>query len=364
VNSFWIGLISAVVATNQTNSLKSVVTRSTGIEIAPAAANSGNAEKSKGAAAKSKSPRGKETTAINTNSPVELEYLQLLALDDAAQADVQRWLKEEEAFMKQGGGTPDGAIPLKIEKRLEEVEEAYKKFLKQNPRHARALLAYGSFLGEQGREEESVKQLDKAMELDPTLPSVWNNLANYYGHRGPVKKAFEYYAKATELDPSEAIYFHNWAVTVYLFRKDAMEHYKISETEVFDKALDLYRKAIKLDPSNFVLHSDYAQSFYGTKPPRWKDGLVAWQEAMPKAGDEVERQGVLVHYARIKMNLGQLEEARKDLNALTHEMYQGIRKTLEKKLARLESESKQNKKEEPSGKSGSEPDKENPPKDT
>ena len=125
------------------------------------------------------------------------------------------------------------------------------------------------------------------------IPRAWNNLANYYGHRSPVKKAFEYYAKAIELDGNESVYYHNLAVTVYLFRTDAEEYYHLTEQQVFDKALDLYRKAIALDPDNFVLFSDYAESFYGTKPPRWQDGLAAWTEALKIAHDDLERRGRL-----------------------------------------------------------------------
>jgi len=58
-----------------------------------------------------------------------------------------------------------------------------------------------------------------------------------------VKKAFDYYAKAIELNPQEPIYYHNFGTTVYLFRKDAMDFYGITEQQVYDKALGLYSKA-------------------------------------------------------------------------------------------------------------------------
>ncbi|MEO6036554.1 MAG: hypothetical protein ABIQ35_14990, partial [Verrucomicrobiota bacterium] len=186
-----------------------------------------------------------------------------------------------------------------------------------------------------------VKHWERARELDPKNPAAWNNLANYYGHRSPLAKAFEYYAKAIELDPTEPVYFQNFATTVYLFRKDAMEYYKIDETEVFDKALDLYRKAMKLAPTDFILASDYAQSFYGTKPPRMQDGLVAWTDVLKIARDEVEREGVRIHLARINWKLHHFDEARQQLAAVTNEMYSVTKRRLLKNVDEEENPAKQ-----------------------
>jgi tetratricopeptide (TPR) repeat protein len=155
---------------------------------------------------------------------------------------------------------------------------------------------------------------------------VYNNLANIYGHDGPTKKAFEYYAKAIELNPSESVYYHNFGTTVYLFRKDAREYYGITEQQVFDKALELYAKAIKLDPTNFPLASDIAQTYYGIKPTRTEDALRSWTNALALARDEVEREGVYLHLARIKLHAERFDEARAHLNTVTNEMYMALKK--------------------------------------
>jgi cytochrome c-type biogenesis protein CcmH/NrfG len=101
---------------------------------------------------------------------------------------------------------------------------------------------------------------------------------------------------------------------------------------VFDKSLELYRKAIKLAPDDFVLFSDYAETYYGTNPPRWKDGLEAWTEALNVAHDDVEREGVYVHLARINIKLGHFDDARVRLNGLTNEMYAHFKKILTRNL--------------------------------
>lgn len=303
-----IGLLSALVSTNQPAAVSNVVAKTTGISV----------------------------EIPNPNDPVEVEYLKLLEEDDAAQTEADQWILEDRSATNRST-----TLTLKIEQRFASVKKGYEDFLRRNPNHVRAHLAFGSFLQEIREEEEGVKHWEKAREIDPKNPASWNNLANYYGHHSPVKKSFEYYAKAIELNPNEPVYHWNFATTVYLFRKDAMEFYGINETQVFNKALDLYRAAMKLSPNDFILASDYAQSFYGTKPPRYKEGLAAWTDVMKIARDEVEREGVRIHLARINWKLNNFDDARKHLNAITNEMYSVTKTRLLKNVNESEKKSEQ-----------------------
>ncbi len=309
VSKLLVGLLSALVSTNQPAAVSNLVENTTGLSV----------------------------QIPNPNDPVEREYLKLLAEDNSAQAEVDKWILESQSNPNLSVAT----LTLRINQRFEPVKKSYKDFLERNPKHVQAHLAFGSFLNEIREEEEGVKQWEKARELDPKNPAGWNNLANYYGHRGPVKTAFEYYAKAIDLNPDEPVYRWNFATTVYLFRKDAMEFYEINETQVFDKALNLYRQAMKLAPDNFILASDYAQSFYGTKPPRSKEGLVAWTDVMKIARDDVEREGVRIHLARINWKLGNFSEARQQLNLITNQMYETTKKKILQNVDASEKEPKQ-----------------------
>lgn len=305
-----IGLLGVLLSTNQPAAASNLVKEATGLSV----------------------------SVVNTNDPVDVEYHKLLDEDDNARAEVDKWIKDSNAIEEKGGGK---TVTLKgrIEQRFADVKKSYENFLQRHPKHAAAHLAYGAFLNELGEDYEGSVEMEKALELDPKNPAAWNNLANYYGHRSPVKKAFEYYQKAIDLDPKEAVYYWNFATTVYLFRKDAMEYYKINEQEVFDKALDLYRQAIKLDPTNFELAADYANSFYGTKPPRWEDGLKAYQSALKVARDDIERQGIYTHLARIEINLEKFDDAHNHLNQVTNQMYLHLKQTLTKNLEKAEKKS-------------------------
>jgi tetratricopeptide (TPR) repeat protein len=260
-----------------------------------------------------------------------------MAGDDAAQDEVDKWIRDNNAFAAQGAGESKAELNKRIFARFESVRKGYEDFLKRYPDNARGHLAYGSFLNDIGDEEAALAQNEKAAQLDPKNPATWNNLANYYGENGPLTNAFIDYAKAIELNPREPVYYQNFATTVYLYRKDAREFYGINEAQVFDKALELYRKAVQLDPDNFPLATDYAQSYYGIRPLRTNDALVAWTNALNIAHDDVEREGVFVHLARIKMAAGRYTEARAQLEAVTNSMYADLKARLERNLAQRES---------------------------
>lgn len=273
---------------------------------------------------------------VPANDPVEREYLKILAEDNSAQAEIDKWIEEANEFAQKGATLPQATLKSRIDQRLKPVQDLYDRFLEKNPKHTAARLAYGSFLMDVRDEEGAEQQWEKARKLDPANPAAWNNLANHYGHRGPVKKAFEYYEKAIDLNPNESVYYQNFATTVYLFRKDAMEYFKIEEQKVFDRALDLYQKALKLDPANFPLATDWAQTYYGIKPPRLEEALNAWRAVHKIARDDIERQGVEVHLARVQINRGEFSEARRHLNHVTNDLYGELKRRLTRNLGEKE----------------------------
>lgn len=278
----------------------------------------------------------------NANDPADKEYQELLEKDDAAQEEADRWIKDNQAFQSKGAGIENALLTLKIQQRFEPVAKAYENFLQRHPDHVRGRLAYGSFLNDIGKEAEAVAQWNRAKEMDPKNPAAWNNLANYFGHRGPVTNAFSYYEKAIDLNPKESVYYQNFATTVFLFRKDAMEYYKIDEQKVFDKALGFYRMALKLDPQNFVLANELAQSYYGIRPARTIAAIDAWRQALKLAKDDLQREGVYIHLARNEMTVNQFGEARQHIDAVTNQNYMEIKQRLLKNLETREARASTN----------------------
>jgi tetratricopeptide (TPR) repeat protein len=308
VNELLIGLVGALIATNQPLAVSNLIQQHTGVSV----------------------------TMVNPNDPAEKELTQLMAGDEAALVEVDKWIRDNNAFAAQGAGEPREALNRRILARFESVRKDYEDFLRRYPDFARGHLAYGSFLNDIGEEEAAGAQYGKAAQLDPKNPAAWNQLANYCGEHGPLTNAFVDYAKAIELNPAEPVYYQNLATTVYLFRKDARAFYGISEEQVFDKALALYRKAVQLAPDNFPLAADYAQTYYGIRPLRTNDALGAWTNALQIAHDDNEREGVYIHLARIKMAAGRFAEAHAHLNDVTNAAFADLKHRLERNLAERE----------------------------
>lgn len=271
-----------------------------------------------------------QTPPSEKPDPIEEEYYRILELDDAALTKIDEWIRASQ----RPDASEAGSIALagRIKAEIAPVREAYEQFLKKHPNHARALLTYASFLTDIGVEREALPHLLKATEADPTLPAAWNNLANYYGHNGDVKKAFGHYEKAISLSPNEAVYYHNFGTSVFLFRKDVKEHYGITETEVFDKALELYGKALKLSPNNFDLAEDIAQTYYGirtsdspSKMARPDEAIRAWRHAESVAPADFEKQGVYIHLARAYIDKGDFAKAQRELDRVELPIYQELK---------------------------------------
>ncbi|HZL78576.1 MAG TPA: hypothetical protein VFC17_06960, partial [Candidatus Limnocylindrales bacterium] len=283
-----IGLLSALLSTNQPQAVSNLVQQHTGVSV----------------------------PLVDVNDPAERELRNLMIGDDAAMDEVNSWISTNSIARTNTPAIEE--LNQRIIARFDVVKHGYDGFLRNHPDSARGFLAYGSFLNDTGDEDGAKVQYENSRQLDPKNPAVWNQLANYFGEHGGLTNAFADYTEAIRLDPAEPVYYQNFATTVYLYRKDAREFYNLNEQQVFDKALGLYQQAMKLAPQSLVLAVDYAESYYGIKPLRTNDALVAWTNALTIAKDDNEREGVLLHLARVKISAGFYDEAQVHLDAVTN----------------------------------------------
>lgn len=282
----------------------------------------------------------------DANDPFGAELRKLMEADDAAQKEADDWIQARRKSGKSETEEEKVAFRGVILARFAPVRKGYELFLEAHPQHAKARLAFGNFLNDIGEEEGAEAQWEKARECDPKDPATWNQLGNFHGHSGDVRKAFEYYAQAIELDPGQSLYYQNLATVVFLFRKDAMEVYHLTEPQVFEKAMDLYRQALARDPENFRLAAEVAQTYYGIKTPKSGDpktdaqaqrkltdeALEAWRLAFKLASLDLERESVHLHLCRWQINSGRYDEARQSLNLVTNLALAESKRVLLKKL--------------------------------
>lgn len=291
-----------------------------------------------------------EGGASEADERVERKFQKLMEFDDAVQAEIEEWIQITLTNRIGDATIQQGILRSRIQDRLEPVRKAYEKFIADYPNHARARLAFAGFLRDIGRDQEALAQMEKARELAPNLPAVWNNLGNYYGHNGPATNAFACYEKAIELNPKEGLYYGNLARTIHLFRASAGAYYRLSEAEVIAKAQGLYRKSLELDPGNFITATELAQTYYALKPPPPRpdapepppsqqladSALAAWEAALKLARDDVEREGVLIHIARWQVESGRLDAARQTLAKIKDSLHQAAKAELEKAVQQAE----------------------------
>jgi tetratricopeptide (TPR) repeat protein len=302
VSDLTIGLLGALLATNQPQAVSNLVQRHTGVAL----------------------------PIVDVNDPAERELHNLMLGDDAAMDEVNQWISTNSVPHSDTNGV--ALFNQKILARFDVVKHNYDIFLRNHPDSARGYLAYGSFLNDIGDEDGAEVQYKNSRQLDPKNPAVWNQLANYYGEHGELTNAFAGYTEAIRLDPAEPVYYQNFATTVYLYRKDAREFYGINEQQVFDKALGLYRQAMKLAPDNLVLATDLAESYYGIRPMRTNDALASWTNCLNICKDENEREGVLLHLARVKIATGFFDEAQAHLDTVTNTAFTDLKTRLERSL--------------------------------
>ena len=75
---------------------------------------------------------------------------------------------------------------------------------------AKEQVEFGIKVAQSGLWKEATYRWQKAVEIDPTYPSAWNNLAIAYEHQGNFTEAQKAYEKAIQLDPKNMMIRQNY----------------------------------------------------------------------------------------------------------------------------------------------------------
>src|SRR6266567_1003253 len=79
----------------------------------------------------------RQTNAVAAaNDPVEKEYQKLVADDDEAQAEVDKWIEDNNAFAAKGAGVPQEELNRRIKDKFAPIRKRYEEFVNAHPNHA------------------------------------------------------------------------------------------------------------------------------------------------------------------------------------------------------------------------------------
>lgn len=227
------------------------------------------------------------------------------------------------------------AVTERWKARMHRLEGDYQRFLNHHPQHARAMVAYGGLLDDQGREDEAMRWWERAIAVDPREAYAYNSLANHYGHAGHADRALRYYEKAIELAPTEPIFRFNWATTCQLFRNESKAVYGWDKDEIFRHSLEQFRSARDLSPQDFDLSVAYAETFYEMPTPDWAEAYQAWQFCLHQPLSDRNRQFVCANLARVCIRLGHYDEAGQWASSLSTSEQDSVRRAIERRIAEL-----------------------------
>ena len=153
MNELTIGLLGALLATNQPQAVSNLIQQNVGLSV----------------------------SIPNPNDPAEKELHQLMIEDDAAMDEVGKWIRDNDAFAEQGAGVSEEALNARIMARLNIVRTNYENFLQRYPDSGRGHLAYASFLNNINDEQAGMLENEKARQLDPKNPEIMALYKKYTG---------------------------------------------------------------------------------------------------------------------------------------------------------------------------------------
>jgi tetratricopeptide (TPR) repeat protein len=133
------------------------------------------------------------------------------------------------------------ALVLHQAGRLAEAEQAYHAILRVQPRHFNSLHLLGVICAHNGNHAEAVRQIDLALEVNPSVAAAHNNRGGALRELKRFEEALASYDRAIALKPNFAEAFYNRGLA-------------LTELKRFDDALVSYDHAIALRP-------DYADAF-------------------------------------------------------------------------------------------------------
>jgi len=148
----------------------------------------------------------------------------------------------------------------------DEAAELFEKAITLSPNYATAYQWYGELLGNMGDRQAALRQLEKAVAIDPLSPVINFILGGRYSSVGRFAEAEAAFRKTLEIDPRFARAYMGLAVLFF------------SDTGQLADAAIAARHAIRLDPEIAVYHALLANIFVNMRDASsarpWLDNAI------------------------------------------------------------------------------------------
>ncbi len=240
--------------------------------------------------------------AVMSPRSVDRAYYRLRADGEALLLDAKNLLSES--------SPEDGRkVMARLREQQAELLVKYDTFVATHPEHVDGLVAHADLLAQSGDRAKSLDQLETAARLAGNRVELWRELVDRSIHFGEVQRAFPACESALKLAPDDLGLLRTFANSIFVYRRDAMEHYHMDEAEAFDRALKLLKRAVDLYPQNMDIALDFAGSFYSIKPTRHVEAIAAWDHVRKISTSEFDRQNATLHIARFLIRVGERQKA-------------------------------------------------------
>lgn len=136
------------------------------------------------------------------------------------------------------------ATQLHQQGELQQAETIYRQVLEVEPDNFDALHLLGVIAAQTQHYDAAIELFNQAIQLNDTVPSVYNSLGSVFGNQNLFAEATSYYQKALALDSKDADLHSNLA-------------YALRAQGKLEEALACYQQALFLQPDNVTIHQDY-----------------------------------------------------------------------------------------------------------
>lgn len=169
-------------------------------------------------------------------------------------------------------------VTLDLLHRSPEALVQFAEAVRLNPLLPAGLNAYGDALCRAGQVDAGIRELQKALELDPSLADAYFNLASAYVRDDRFAEGEAAFARGLALRTPDSKVYMNWGSLL-------LAHRHVAE------ALHAYETAVHLEPDSAVIHYNFGTALAAAE--RYEDAVKEFTTALQLRSDYAEAQNNL-----------------------------------------------------------------------